>query len=53
MILVAICDDDEGATFQIEELIESTYEKHGVEMEIDVYYNWRESLRKQFLKENV
>lgn len=39
MILVAICDNDEGATFQIEELIESTYEKHGVEMEIDVYYS--------------
>ena len=34
-----ICDNDEGATFQIEELIESTYEKHGVEMEIDVYYS--------------
>lgn len=39
MILVAICDNDEGATCQIEELIESTYEKHGVEMEIDVYYS--------------
>ena len=39
MILVAICDNDEGAIFQIEELIESTYEKHGVEMEIDVYYS--------------
>lgn len=39
LILVAICDNDEGATFQIEELIESTYEKHGVEMEIDVYYS--------------
>ena len=36
---MAICDNDEGATFQIEELIESTYEKHGVEMEIDVYYS--------------
>ena len=39
LTLVAICDNDEGATFQIEELIESTYEKHGVEMEIDVYYS--------------
>ena len=39
LILVAICDNDEGATFQIEELIESTYEKHGVEMEIDIYYS--------------
>ena len=36
---MAICNNDEGATFQIEELIESTYEKHGVEMEIDVYYS--------------
>ena len=36
---MAICDNDEGATFQIEEFIESTYEKHGVEMEIDVYYS--------------
>ena len=53
MILVAICDNDEGATFQIEELIESTYEKHGVEMEIDVYYSGEKACGSNFSRKNV